>query len=189
MTLGKAKKPKTTKKPDRPKSKKATIKDAESDQNEFSIAYLSKRKRSILKKETDQMLKDLDQAAEKLASLENNKAFKEWLDIYSEDDTENLNKVKDRFGTVAKMLRARRSRAKDITTPEILKSFKDYFVYRSGLKNFTILAPVDVFNNIKEIKKKTIGFIRAMGDDWPLMYSISGVELYIKHYKVLDNNL
>lgn len=186
--LGMAQKPKTTKRPGRPKAQKATVQDAEPDENELSVAHLSERKRSILKKETDQMLKDLDRAAEKLASLENNEAFEEWLEIYGEDDEEILNKIEDRCGTAAKMLRARRSRAGNTTTPEILESFKDYFVYRSSPKNFTILAPVDVFSITKDVKKKTIGFIRAMGEDWPLMYSISGVESCIKHPKVLDND-
>jgi hypothetical protein len=103
--------------------------------------------------------------------------------VGGESHAEIMKELEGIRGTITKILGIKHEQ---VNGPA--QSFKTFYVHRDGTRKLELLAPVDVFPAIRSIERKTFGFIRNKGEDFPLQYAISGKKQSLKDNPKVINN-
>jgi hypothetical protein len=139
-----------------------------------NLVVRQSRQRPI--QEPEQILKHLKETADYLFSVKESGTC-------GETHAEIMNQLEAIGGTITKIMGTKHEKVKGLT-----QSFKKFYVHRDGSTKVELLAPVDVFPAIRTVERKTFGFIRKKGEDFPRKYAISGKKQSLKDNPKVINN-
>jgi hypothetical protein len=125
---------------------------------------------------SENILKHLKKTADYLFSVKESVSC-------GESHAEIMKELEAISGTITKILGKKHEKVKGSA-----QSFKKFYVHRDGTAKVELLAPVDVFPAIRSVERKTFGFIRKKGEDFPLQYAISGKKQSLKDNPKVINN-
>ncbi|KAF4637954.1 hypothetical protein G7Y89_g103 [Cudoniella acicularis] len=122
------------------------------------------------------ILESLQKSAELLKPIGNAEDVEMWLQDNGFEGSEHIKDLKQSCEAICEHLRSQNPTSRE-NSKLSGKGFNEFFVYRDGVKNVTLLAPIHLpfkANSSNYAVKKTFGFVRRKGSCLIKMHAISG---------------